>query len=179
MLTTPRAAPVAGSRPRSTLASMPRPRSVRLTAGQAQDGPAALVLLDRLDLHPSFWADHAYNADGIRNLIEAQGAVPNIRAKSNRKWNPLFQHSTLRECTLVEHFFSKLRNVRRFATSYTSSPRISLAMVPLASVRLWLRILCVYADSTYASSQVVVATSISFEVAGKFADHAGFVVHPT
>jgi transposase len=46
------------------------------------------------------------DADGIRNLIEARGAVPNIPPKSNRKWKPCFSKSLYRERNLVERFFS-------------------------------------------------------------------------
>jgi transposase len=70
------------------------------------DGPAALGLLDRLDPRSIVLADKAYDADGIRNLIEVQGAVPSIPAKSNRKWKPCFSKVLYRERNLVERFFS-------------------------------------------------------------------------
>ncbi len=38
-----------------------------------------------LDSRTIVLADKAYDADGIRDLIEAQGAVPNVPAKANRK----------------------------------------------------------------------------------------------
>jgi transposase len=33
-------------------------------------------------------ADKAYDADRIRELIQDQGATPNIPPKSNRRWKP-------------------------------------------------------------------------------------------
>lgn len=134
-------APEVGSRPRSTRLSMPKAFPVRLglTAGQAHDGPAALGLLDRLDARTVVLADKAYDADGIRNLIEAQGAVPNIPAKSNRKWKPCFSKVLYRQRNLVERFFSKLKHFRRIATRYDKLADNFLAMVQLASMRLWLR----------------------------------------
>ncbi len=61
-----------------------RPIRLDLTAGQANDAPPALALYDHLATHHR--ADEkAYDANGIRDLIEAQGAVPNIPEKSNRK----------------------------------------------------------------------------------------------
>ncbi len=54
-------------------------------------------------------ADKAYDADGIRDLIEGQGGVPNTPAKSNRKWKPCFSERLYRERNLVERFFSKLK----------------------------------------------------------------------
>ncbi len=85
-------------------------------------------------------ADKACDADGIRDLIEAQGAVPNIPAKSNRKWKPCFSKGLYRERNLVERFFNKLKRFRRVATRYDKLAENFLAMVQLASLRLWLRV---------------------------------------
>ncbi|WP_157134739.1 IS5 family transposase [Sphingomonas sp. PAMC 26605] len=115
------------------------PIRLSLTAGQAHDGPAAYRLLDRLDPRTIVLADKAYDADGIRELIEAQGAVPNIPAKANRKWKPCFSKVLYRERNLVERFFSKLKHFRRIATRYDKLAENFLAMVQLASMRLWLR----------------------------------------
>ncbi|UZK67719.1 IS5 family transposase [Sphingomonas sp. M1-B02] len=114
------------------------PVRLGLTAGQAHDGPAALGLLDRLNPRTIVLADKAYD-DGIRNLVEAQGAVPNIPAKSNRKWKPCFSKALYRERNLVKRFFSKLKHFRRIATRYDKLAENFLAMVQLASMRLWLR----------------------------------------
>lgn len=83
--------------------------------------------------------DKAYDANGIRDLIEAQGAVPNIPAKSTRKWKPCFSKTLYRQRNLIERFFSKLKHFRRIATRYDKLADNFLAMVQLASVRLWLR----------------------------------------
>jgi transposase len=84
-------------------------------------------------------ADKAYDGNSIRDLIEAQGAVPNIPAKSNRKWKPCFSKTLYRERNQVERFFSKLKHFRRIATRYEKLADNFLAMVQLASMRLWLR----------------------------------------
>ena len=84
-------------------------------------------------------ADKAYDADRIRELIEEQGATPNIPAKSNRKWKPCFSKRLYRERNLIERFFSKLKHFRRVATRYDKLAENFLAMVQLASMRLWLR----------------------------------------
>jgi len=84
-------------------------------------------------------ADKAYDADRIRTLIEEQGATPNIPAKSNRKWKPCFSKRLYRERNLIERFFSKLKHFRRVATRYDKLAENFLAMVQLASMRLWLR----------------------------------------
>ncbi|GLJ00250.1 hypothetical protein Sbs19_40670 [Sphingobium sp. BS19] len=46
--------------------------------------------------------DKAYDGNAIRDLIEAQGAVPNIPVESNRKWRPCFSKTLYRERNQVE-----------------------------------------------------------------------------
>jgi transposase len=96
-------------------------------------------LLDCLAPRTIVLGDKAYDAGSIRELIEAQGAVPNIPAKSNRKWKPCFSKTLYRERNLVERFFGKLKHFRRIATRYDKLAENFLAMVKLASMRLWLR----------------------------------------
>lgn len=115
------------------------PLRLSLSAGQAHDVPAALTLLDRLDARTIVLGDKAYDAGNIRDLIEDQGAVPNIPAKSNRKWRPCFSKTLYRERNQVERFFSKLKHFRRIATRYDKLADNFLAMVKLASTRLWQR----------------------------------------
>ena len=115
------------------------PIRLGLTAGQSHDGQAADELLNHLGPHMIVLADKAYDADRIRTLIEEQGATPNIPAKSNRKWKPCFSKRLYRERNLIERFFSKLKHFRRVATRYDKLAANFLAMVQLASIRLWLR----------------------------------------
>lgn len=84
-------------------------------------------------------ADKAYDADRIRELIQDQGATPNIPPKRNRKCKPCFSKQLYRERNLIERFFSKLKHFRRVATRYDKLAANFLAMVQLASMRLWLR----------------------------------------
>ena len=81
----------------------------------------------------------AEHANGIRALIEVQGATPNMSAKFNRYWKPCFSTTLYRERNLVERFFSKLKFFRRIAIPYDKLAENFLAMVKLASMRLWLR----------------------------------------
>lgn len=60
-------------------------------------------------------------------------------AKSNRRWKPCFSKRLYRERNLIERFFSKLKHFRRIATRYDKLAANFLAMVQLASIRLWLR----------------------------------------
>ena len=47
-------------------------------------------------------ADKAYDADRIRELIQDQGATPNIPPKSNRRWKLRFSKRLYRERHLIE-----------------------------------------------------------------------------
>ena len=115
------------------------PIRLGLTAGQAHDGQVADILLDHLGPRTIVLADKAYDADRIRELIQAKGGTPNIPPKSTRRWTPCFSRRLYRERNLIERFFSKLKHFRRVATRYDKLAANFLAMVQLASMRLWLR----------------------------------------
>lgn len=85
-------------------------------------------------------ADKAYDADRIRELIQEQGATPNIPPKSNRRWIPCFNKRLYRERNLIERFFSKLKHFRRVATRYDKLAANFLSGVALATaIAFWLR----------------------------------------
>ena len=59
--------------------------------------------------------------------------------KINRRWKPCFSKRLYRARNLIERFFSKLKHFRRVATRYDKLAANFLAMIQLASIRLWLR----------------------------------------
>ena len=63
-------------------------------------------------------ADKAYDADAIRALIEAQGAAPNIPARSTRKERVCFSRTLYKARNRIERLFNKLKQFRRVATRY-------------------------------------------------------------
>jgi transposase len=115
------------------------PIRLGLTAGQTHDVQIAARLLDHLGPRTIALAHKAYDADYIRELIQEQDATPNIPPKRNRRWKPCFSKSLYRERNLIERFFSKLKHFRRVTTRYDKLAANFLAMVQLASMRLWLR----------------------------------------
>jgi len=124
------------------------PIRLGLTAGQAHDGQIADTLLDPLGPRTIVLADKAYDADRIRKLIQGQGAAPYIPPKRNRRQKPCFSKRLYRERNLIERFFSKLKHYRRVATRYDKLAANFLAMVQLASMRLWLRVMSLRPRST-------------------------------
>ncbi|MBP2444598.1 transposase [Rhizobium leguminosarum] len=84
-------------------------------------------------------ADKANDADRIRASLREKGAFANIPPKTNRRSKPYFNAWLYRERNLIERFFSKLKHFRRIATRYDKLAENCLAMVQLASMRLWFR----------------------------------------
>jgi transposase len=116
-----------------------RPVRLILSPGNDHDVTCAEALLDGLEPHAIVIADKGYDADRVRQHIRAQGAVPNIPNKSNRKKRYRWKKSIYRERNHVERFFNKLKNFRRIATRYDKLGATFFAFVQLASVRIWLR----------------------------------------
>jgi len=75
------------------------PIRLGLTAAQTHDGQIADTLLNRLRPRTIVLADKAYDADRIRELIQDQGATPNIPPKSNRRWNPALANGSTASAT--------------------------------------------------------------------------------
>ena len=61
------------------------------------------------------------------------------RVNDRRELTGIFSKRLYRERNLIERFFSKLKHFRRVATRYDKLAANFLAMVQLASMRLWLR----------------------------------------
>ena len=115
------------------------PIRLSLTPGQASDVHGAQALLNDLRRGTVVLADKGYDADWIREMIEAQEAAPNIPDKSNRKVRHCFSKVLYKERNKVERFFNKIKHYRRIATRYEKLGDNFLAMVKLAAIRVWLR----------------------------------------
>lgn len=85
-------------------------------------------------------ADEAYDADRIRASLREKEVFANVPPKISRRSKPYFSTWLYRERNLIKRFFSKLTHFRRVATRYDKLAENFLAMIQLASVRLWLRV---------------------------------------
>ena len=103
------------------------------------DAPMAELLLNDLPKGAHVLADRGYDADWIRELIEDQDCKPQIPSKSNRKEEISYSKRQYKKRNLIERCFNKLKQFRHIATRYDRSAFNYLAMVKLASIRLWLR----------------------------------------
>ena len=115
------------------------PVGLALSPGQAHDGEGAAMLLNDLTADAVVLADKAYDADWIRDHIEAQGAAPNIPDKVNRKSRHCFSRVLYKERNRIERFFNRIKHFRRIATRYEKLGANFLAMAKLAAIRIWLR----------------------------------------
>lgn len=114
------------------------PLRFHLTPGQAHDAPAARHLLSNLQPGQQVLADKAYDADWIRTLIWEQGAEAVIPSKSNRKTPKPFDKAAYKERNHVERFFGRLKkSFRRIATRYEKTASNFMALIKIASIRLW------------------------------------------
>ena len=96
-------------------------------------------MLDHVGAGTIVLADKAYDADRIRSSLRERGAFANIPPKANRRSKPYFSTWLYRERNLIERFFNKLKHFRKVATRYEKSARNYLAVVLMASSRLWMR----------------------------------------
>ena len=82
-------------------------------------------------------ADRAYDSNRIRDIIEEQGAVPNIPPKSNRRWKSCFSKTLYKGRNAIERMFCRLKDCRRLATRYDKLAANFLGNIHLAATIMW------------------------------------------
>ena len=118
------------------------PIRFHLIPGQDHDAPVCRVLHDQLQPGQTVLADKAYDADWIKNMIWEQGAIAVIPSKSNRIMPKEFDAELYKMRNLTERFFERFfgrlkASFRRIATRYEKTSGNFMAMIKLATVRLW------------------------------------------
>ena len=116
-----------------------RPIQLLITPGQAHDLTATDALLADLKRGTILIADKAYDADRLRELLKARGAVANIPNMIRRKRRFRWKKALYRQRNLIERFFNKLKQFRRIATRYDKLGASFQAFLQLAVVRISLR----------------------------------------
>jgi len=115
------------------------PFQLKLTEGQAHDGRSADDMLDSVGKGQTLLADRAYDSDALRNTLAERGAKANIKPMPNRVNIPKFNKKLYRKRNRVERFFNKLKHFRAIATRFEKHDANYLALVKLASARIWMR----------------------------------------
>jgi len=115
------------------------PVALKLSEGQAHDGKSAADMLTRLGPGQILLADRAYDSDALRTDMERRGAWANIKPMPGRVRIPAFSPFLYRYRNLVERFFNKLKHFRAIATRFEKHDANYLALIKLASARIWMR----------------------------------------
>lgn len=112
---------------------------LHLTGGNASDCRGGEPLLEALPAEVLVHADKGYDTDRVRQIIENQGAAPNIPPKANRRWKNCFSPFLYRDRNAIERMFGRLKDFRRIATRYDRLAVNFLAAVQIAAfVSYWL-----------------------------------------
>lgn len=113
-----------------------------ITPGQTSDYLGFdLVMADNLPEPSVLLADRGYDADSIRQKMDARDVLTQIPMRKSRKMRIGVDHSPYSLRNLVERCFNKLKNARRVATRYDKTAESFLSFIDIASIRLWLRLL--------------------------------------
>jgi transposase len=115
------------------------PILLKLTEGQAHDGRSAADMLETIGEGQILLADRAYDSDALRGTLAERGAWANVKPMPNRVNIPAFSPFLYRFRKLVERFFNKLKHFRAVATRFEKPDANYLALVKLASAKIWMR----------------------------------------
>ena len=83
--------------------------------------------------------DRAYDSDALPNSLAERGAWANVKPLARSVNVPAFGAFLYRYRNLVDRFFSKLKHFRAIATRFEKHDANYLALVKLASARIWMR----------------------------------------
>ena len=100
----------------------------------------AEILLNNLPKGAKVLADRAYDADQIKQLIAKQDCKAHIPPTSSSLKDIFYSKKLYKLRNLIERCINKLKHFRRVATRYDRQPEKFLAMIELATVRLWMRV---------------------------------------
>jgi transposase/uncharacterized protein YecT (DUF1311 family) len=81
-------------------------------------------------------ADKAYDTNPVRQLIEGQGAAPNIPSKVTRRWKSCFSPVLYKGRNAIERMFCRLKDFRRLATRYDKLGQLPRQRTPRRGTHL-------------------------------------------
>ena len=116
------------------------PITIKLTPGQAHDGRSAEDMLETVGKGQTLIADAAYDSDRLRGDLKDRHAYCCIKPISRRTqatYRP--RRKVYAQRNRIERFFNKLKHFRAVASRFEKNPDNYLALVKLASARIWMR----------------------------------------
>ncbi len=114
-----------------------RPLHVTPTPGQKHEMTVARELLAHAQ-GKALIADAGYDSNDFLQAVRDHGLKPVICPNACRSFKPRINRRLYRRRYLVEIFFHNLKRFRAIATRYEKTARNFLALVQLASARIWL-----------------------------------------
>ena len=114
------------------------PLDFRLTAGQAADITQAYSLIEGVEATYALM-DKAYDADKLIEQLEAQGIIPVIPPKKNRKEQREYDKHIYKERHLVECFIGKIKQFRRLFSRFEKWSKNYLFFIRFASALILIR----------------------------------------
>lgn len=119
------------------------PIDFKITGGEVHDAKVANQLIDMLDEAEYFIADKGYDSDKIRAQATQKEIKPVIpRRRNSTKTNPEFDAYLYKLRHLVENLFARLKHFRSIATRFDKLARNFQAMLYIACMFIWLKLLC-------------------------------------
>ena len=115
------------------------PITLKLTPGQAHDGRSADDMLASVKAGDTLIADAGYDSDRLRAALKRRRAKACIKSMPNRKKKYRPRRATYAMRNRVERFFNRLKHFRAIASRFEKNADNYLALVKLASARLWMR----------------------------------------
>ena len=107
--------------------------------GNHADISEAPALLDKCPAPTRLLADRGYDANSLRDRRAATKTEAVIPSTRSRRAPIPYDAEAYHDRNLIERAFCRLKDWRRIATRYDKLAENFLAMVKLASIRLWLR----------------------------------------
>jgi transposase len=109
-----------------------------ITPGQRSDVTQAEKLLGNI-AGAYVLGDRGYDADAIREKIKKQNCIAVIPGKSNRIIMYDYDKHIYKERSLIECFFSKIKQFRRIFSRFDKSLKSYMSMLCFVGAILWLR----------------------------------------
>jgi len=116
------------------------PITLKLTAGQDQDGRAADDMLGTVGRGQTLLADAADDCNRLRDHLAGIGARAVIRPIPRRTDPPPLDRVAWRRRNRIERFFWKLKHYGAIATRFEKHDTNFLAFVKRAATRIWLHV---------------------------------------
>jgi len=117
------------------------PIAVEIAPGQASDYTGAVPLLDADERKPrAVIADRGYDADHLRETMQARSITPVIPIRRNRRFQLAIDDHIYALRNRMERCINTLKNLRRIATRYDKTAASYLGFGQIAAIRLWTHI---------------------------------------